>query len=116
MEREFIHTQDFDKYWKSIGLSDIDLRALQNILLENPHEGDVIQGTSGARKMRFAAGDHGKRGGARVIYVDIPERAKIYLLVAYPKNAKETITPAEKKAIAVLITRLKGEQYHGRHI
>lgn len=109
MKREFINTEMFVKCWKALGLSDLDLRALQNLLLDEPHTGDVIPGAGGARKLRVAASDHGKRGGARVIYVDIPEKAKTYFLVAYPKNVKENITTAEKKAIVALIAILKGD-------
>lgn len=33
-----------------MGLSDNDLSQLEKVLLENPHAGDVIEGTGGARK------------------------------------------------------------------
>ena len=54
-------------------------------------------------------GGHGKRGGARVIYVDIARYEKIYFLVAYPKGVQENISPAEKKAISAEIKALKEE-------
>jgi hypothetical protein len=82
---------------------------LQEELLNNPAAGDVIKKTDGARKMRIAAKGHGKRGGARVIYVDIPVYEKIYLLVAYPKGQKEDLSEGEKKSISVLIYALKDE-------
>lgn len=109
MKREFVCTRDFDKYWSALSLTDIDLRVLQNELLLNPEAGDLIQHTGGARKIRVAANDHGKRGGARVIYVDIVVREKIYFLLAYPKKVKDDLTPTEKKAIAVKINELRGE-------
>lgn len=34
----------------------------------NPEAGDVIPGSGGCRKVRWAASGRGKRGGARVIY------------------------------------------------
>ena len=50
-----------------MGLHDEELKLLEDILLENPQKGDVIEGTSGARKMRIQMNGHGKRGGGRVI-------------------------------------------------
>ena len=44
---------------------------MENILLKNPKMGDVIQGTGGIRKIRISYDDIGKRGGGRVIYIDI---------------------------------------------
>ena len=45
--------------------------SLENILLKNPKVGDAIIGTGGLRKIRIPIGSTGKRGGGRVIYVDI---------------------------------------------
>ena len=39
-----------------------------SLLATNPQAGDVIPGTGGISKLRFAAGGQGKRGGFRVIY------------------------------------------------
>ena len=62
-----------------MGLSDGDLKILEEILLTNPRLGDVIEGTGGARKMRIQMENRGKSGGARVIYVDVFEKEKLYL-------------------------------------
>jgi hypothetical protein len=48
--------------------ADDELRALQRFLLVTPTAGDVIRGTGGLRKLRWAGSGRGKRGGARVIY------------------------------------------------
>jgi hypothetical protein len=109
MIREFVSTNDFDRYWEALGLNDDDLCALQNKVLNNPLTGDLIQHTGGARKLRVAAKGHGKRGGARVIYVDILVHEKIYLLTAYPKDKKDDLSPEEKKSISILIKTLKDE-------
>ena len=71
-----------------MGLHDEELKLLEDILLENPQKGDVIEGTSGARKMRIQMNGHGKRGGGRVIYVDIFEKEKLYFLFAYPRMCR----------------------------
>ena len=67
MKRTFIEVPLFTKKWKELGLTDEDLRDLQNILLQNPKSGDVIQGTGGLRKIRIPMKGRGKSGGSRVI-------------------------------------------------
>lgn len=109
MTREFIYTKPFRISWEKMGLDDADLRQLEQILLEEPDKGDVIQGTGGARKMRIQLEGRGKRGGGRVIYVDIFEKEKLYLLLAYPKNVQDNLTPVQEKAIKDLIDTIRKE-------
>ncbi len=78
MNRTFIEVPIFTKKWKELGFTDENLRDLENILLANPKSGDVIQGTGGLRKIRIPLNSKGKRGGGRVIYVDIEFRETIY--------------------------------------
>lgn len=109
MTREFIFTQPFRISWAKMGLNDEDLKQLEFILLQNPQQGDVIQGTGGARKLRIQLEGRGKRGGGRVIYVDIFEKEKLYLLLAYPKNVQDNLTSTQKDAIKQLIEDIKKE-------
>lgn len=107
MTREFVMTPAFDRSWSAIGLNDDDLVMLQDILLMDPDAGEVIPGTGGARKLRVPAKSKGKRGGARVIYVDLVVLEEIYLLAAYAKNEQTNMTADEKKAIRIFIKELK---------
>ena len=88
MTRTFIFTEPFRKCWAAMGL----------------HEG-----TSGARKMRIQMNGHGKRGGGRVIYVDIFEKEKLYFLFAYPKNVQANLTEQQKKVVRQMVEAIKGE-------
>lgn len=92
-----------------MGLDTASLKILEDILLENPHIGDVIQGTGGARKMRIQLDGRGKSGGGRVIYLDVFEKERLYLLFAYPKNVQGDLTEEQKKAIKSLIDAIKKE-------
>lgn len=93
-----------------MGLGDNELSTLEKILLADPKAGDVIEGTGGARKIRINLNDNrGKSGGGKVIYVDIYEKARIYLLFAYPKNVQENLTADQKKAIRNLIEAIEKE-------
>jgi hypothetical protein len=92
-----------------MGLSEDDLKKLEEILLENPQLGDVIEGTGGARKMRIQIENRGKSGGGRVIYVDVFEKEKLYFLLAYPKNVQDNLTPDQKKQVRKLVEAIKKE-------
>jgi hypothetical protein len=109
MTREFVYTEPFRKCWKAMGLSEDDLKKLEEILLENPQLGDVIEGTGGARKMRIQIECRGKSGGGRVIYVDVFEKEKLYFLLAYPKNVQDNLTPDQKKQVRKLVEAIKKE-------
>lgn len=111
MTRTFIETPIFTRKWHELELTDGDLRALENILLENPKQGDAISHTGGLRKIRIPMESRrkGKRGGARVLYVDVELKEKIHFVNVYSKDEKDDLTPAEKKAISILIKILKEE-------
>lgn len=109
MKREFVFTKPFLVSWKAMGLNDDQLKDLEQILLENPKTGDVIQGTGGARKMRIHLDGRGKSGGGRVIYLDVFEKEKLYLLFAYPKNMQSNLTPEQLKILKTIIDAIKKE-------
>ena len=95
---EFIETTMFTRQIKQIATDD-EIKELQKELIESPDKGDLIQKTGGLRKIRMATGNQGKSGSARVIY----------LVMAYPKSTKDSITDAEKAELKKLTQRLKDE-------
>ncbi|MGN0178895.1 MAG: type II toxin-antitoxin system RelE/ParE family toxin [Monoglobaceae bacterium] len=109
MIREFVYTQTFRESWSQMGLDESHLIQLERALLENPQKGKVIADTGGARKLRIQLDGRGKRGGGRVIYLDVFEKEKLYLLLAYPKNVQTDLTQEQKKAIKNLIEIIKKE-------
>ena len=56
----FVETTAFTAHWGRLGLSDRDLRALQLMLIADPNAGAVAAGTSGVRRLRFAAPGSGR--------------------------------------------------------
>ena len=80
MTRMFIITSEFDKLRSDAGNNDEDLRNFQNYLLINPKIGDVIVATAGLRKLRWKLKGKGKRGGIRILYLDIEEYGIIYFI------------------------------------
>lgn len=111
MTRTFIETPIFTAKWRELGLSDDDLKNLQKVLLDNPKLGNTISHTGGLRKIRIplANKSKGKRGGARVIYIDIDVKETIYFINVYSKDEKEDLTPDEKKALKAVVKILEEE-------
>ncbi len=114
MKRTFIETQEFTKKWTQLGLSDENLRILENSILENPQIGKIIKGTGKLRKMRYSLPGRGKRGSARVCYVDFLLEETVYMITIYAKNEKENLSQKErndiKRAIEILENSLKEER------
>ena len=86
----FIETSTFTRLIQEY-LSDESYAALQLELVKNPEAGDVIQGSGGVRKIRWAATGRGKRGGYRVIYFVRHLSGEIWMLTIYPKNVRDSI-------------------------
>lgn len=84
-------------------LSDEELTALQWALMANPESGDLIRGSGGLRKLRWAGSGRGKRGGLRVIYYWHVSGSVILLLLAYPKNEQENLSPEQIKILKSII-------------
>ena len=72
----------------------------------NPETGDIMSGTGGVRKLRWAIEGKGKRGGARVIYYFHNESMPILLLTVFAKNVKDNLAPGERNQIKKLVSSL----------
>jgi hypothetical protein len=95
-----LFTQLLPKY-----LGDDDYRELQLFLTRGPDAGDVIPGTGGFRKLRWAdrRRGKGKRGGLRVIYYYLTANAQIWLTTVYDKDEAVDLSPSEKRALRAAI-------------
>ena len=107
MTMEFIMLPEFDRKWTDMGLTDKELKALQEELTINPTKGDVMQGTGGLRKIRIAFEGRGKSGSARVCYVDFAVYERIYLITAYAKDEKDNLSKSERNEVKKLIKILE---------
>jgi hypothetical protein len=83
-------------------LSEADRDEIVRVISAHPEAGDLMPGTGGYRKLRFARSGTGKRGGARVIYLygggDLP----IFLITVYAKSEKGNLSKAEQNALATM--------------
>lgn len=100
-------------------LTDDAYRDLQQYLSRDPQAGDVIPGTGGFRKLRWADSRRGKgkRGGLRVIYYYLVSDSQIWLMTVYGKDIAMDLSPAEKRALKTAIeqeTRERARRRAGR--
>lgn len=107
MTREFVYMTTFEKQWTNVGLTDEELKELEVLLCENPEAGDMIQGTGGLRKLRWALPGRGKSGSIRTLYVDFAYFEQIYMMACFKKSEKQNLSKAEKKLIKSTIEQIK---------
>lgn len=110
MVRTFYEMKHFTKKWQNLGFTDDELSQLQQVLLEDPKAGDVMKGTGGLRKVRFAFPGSGKSGSVRVCYIDIEGVLEIHLIDVFAKNEKENLSKAERNAIRIVVEQIKAER------
>jgi hypothetical protein len=101
----FVETSLFSKLLPNY-LGDDDYRCLQAYLLEHPESGDLIQGSGGLRKIRWAIQGKGKSGGVRIIYYWHRPRHHIHLLTLYGKSEQANIDKATLNKIAKALETL----------
>jgi hypothetical protein len=108
MEKTFVESFEFTGWVKEY-LTDEALSALQRDLMNDPETGDVMPGCGGLRKVRLVdpSRGKGKRSGARVVYLHVPEASVIYLITVYGKNQKDDLSPRDKKLYRQLASILK---------
>ena len=109
---EFLEAPAFTRYLSRY-LTDDEYRELQNRLAAAPELGDVMPGTGGFRKLRWADPKRGKgrRGGLRVIYYYFPGEQQTWLMTLYDKDEAPDLTPKEKQALKSAIeTELRARQ------
>jgi hypothetical protein len=87
-------------------LDDDEYSKLQMELSIHPDAGDLIKNGGGIRKLRWKRPGSGKSSGIRVIYYWLTEDNQIFMLVAYPKSVKDTLTDKETAILRNLVKEL----------
>ena len=100
---------------RAVGLSEAERFEIVNWIADNPLAGDPIEGTGGARKVRFAGKGKGKSGGYRVITFFSGSVVPVFLLNVFAKNDKTNLTPKERSVLkTVLADIVKAYKVVGR--
>ena len=94
-----VESPDFAADAKAAGLDEQDVRRIIDHFARRPDAGDVIPGTGGARKVRFAGRGKGKSGGYRVITFYSGGSLPVFLLTVFGKGTKVDLTRAERNEL-----------------
>jgi len=99
---KFVETTVFTRRLTAV-LSDDEYRRLQEALLRRPTQGDVIEGTGGIRKLRWAQSGRGKRGALRIIYYLYTKGDMFLMLFLYQKNDQGDLTAEQRRFFARVV-------------
>jgi hypothetical protein len=92
---------------KEEGVSDAERAAIVNAIALDPSAGDLVQGSGGVFKRRFAGRGKGKSGGYRVMVAYVGENVPAYLLALLGKGTRANFDADEIKAMRQFTTGLK---------
>jgi hypothetical protein len=94
-----VETPDFVADARKAGLGPAEVSAIVDALAQNPDMGELIVGTGGARKVRFAGRGKGKSGGYRVITYFGGRDLPVFLLNVFAKNERVDLSQAERNEL-----------------
>jgi hypothetical protein len=104
----FIETPTFTRLIGDV-IGDDEYADFQRELARNPKQGDLLEGCGGVRKARMGARGKGKSGGARVIYLFLQHRDRIYLLYLFTKGDAANLSAEGKKKMRELAQAIRRE-------
>ena len=87
-------------------LTEGERRDVVDYLAAHPKAGDLMEGTGGVRKIRWARAGRGKSGGVRIIYYVHSEAMPLYLLTVFAKNERANLSKAERNGMAEMVELL----------
>jgi len=82
-----------------VGMSEDERAAIITALSRDPTSGDLMPGTGGARKVRFAARGRGKRGGYRTVHYYGGKDIPVFLLAIVKKGERSDLSQTEKNEL-----------------
>ena len=87
-------------------VSEEERQAIVAHIAAHPTVGDMMRGTGGARKVRFAGRGKGKSGGYRVITFFAGSDIPVFLLDLYGKDSQANLSKAERNELRKVLTSL----------
>ena len=106
-------TPVFEADAKDAGVPEHEIMEMVDWLSENPQGGALIQGTGGARKVRFAGKGKGKSGGYRTIHFYGGDDIPVFALALLSKGERNDLTKAERNALAGELAHLADDYRAG---
>jgi hypothetical protein len=96
-----IRTPTFLADAKNAGLSDDEQDFIVAEISKNPLAGEMMVGTGGCRKLRFAGKGKGKSGGYRTVHYFAGDDVPVLLLALINKGERANLSKAERNALRV---------------
>jgi hypothetical protein len=113
-----VETPDYLRDAKAAGLRNDEKQTIVDYIAANPKAGDLIVGSGGARKIRFAAPGRGKSGGYRVVTYFGGHDLPVFLLNVFKKGDRVNLSKAEINELREELSHLAHEYREGvrRHV
>lgn len=105
-----VETHTFRRAANAAGVTEAERLAIVELVAADPTTGDLIEGTGGARKLRFAGKGKGKSGGYRVITFFAAPDVPVFLLDIFAKGEKVNLSKAERNQLRAILATL-GEEW-----
>ena len=98
-----IRTPTFLSDAKAAGLSDEEQDLLVTEISRHPLAGDIMKGTGGCRKVRFAGREKGKSGGYRTVHYFAGDDVPVLLLALINKGESANLSKAERNELRIAL-------------
>ena len=108
-----IETPDYLKDARGAGIRDDGRKSIVDHVAANPKAGELIVGSGGARKIRFAAPGHGKSGGYRMVTYFGGDDLPVFLLNVFKKGDRINLSRAEINALREELSHLARDYREG---
>ena len=104
-----METEAFARQASIVGLTEEERHEIAALVSEDPMRGDLIPGTGGARKFRFAKTGIGKRSGYRIISYFAADDVPVFLLDVLDKGERFNLSQAEKNRLRRILGRIAND-------
>lgn len=91
---------------KITGATEDECAGIIEMLRNDPTRGDLVVGTGGARKVRYAREGGGKSGGYRVITYFGGHDVPLFLLDIFGKGDQANLSQADRNALAKVLPKI----------
>lgn len=105
--QEIVETPAYIKQATRIGLTAAEMVQIKLYLSENPEAGDIIRGSGGVRKVRFARQNTGKSGGVRLFTFFWTVDAPLFIMWVIAKTKQDNISQDTLNALNTFAKELK---------
>jgi hypothetical protein len=108
-----IRTAAFLSSARDVGLCEEDQVIIVDAIAANPTMGDLMPGTGGCRKCRFAGRGKGKSGGYRTVHYNGADDVPVLLMALIDKGERDNLSQAERNQLRIALQTYEVEYRAG---